>query len=221
MLGRNKLIIYRSVYYSNYFFYICPMSKAARTRQFIAEKTAPILNKKGFGATSLRDFTDATGLTKGALYGNFKDKEDIASAAFAYSVAKVKKLVGKKVERATTYQKQLEALLDFYSEYVFNPPVPGGCPLLNAAVETDDFHTSMRKVVAKELVSTIDFIDSLLQKGIAAGEFISEIKTRELAYTFFCAVEGALMFARVERSKEPMDIIVNHCKKILNDITKR
>lgn len=197
------------------------MSKAERTRQYIIEKTAPILNKKGFGGTSLSDLTDATGLTKGALYGNFKDKEEIASAAFAYSIEKVRESVRQNLAEANTFKKQLQALLDFYAEYVFNPPIPGGCPLLNVAVEADDFHISMRKVVTKELVATVDFIDNLLQKGIDAGEFNSGINTRELAYTFFCSVEGALMFARVERSKEPMDIIVGHCKKLLNEITKK
>lgn len=195
------------------------MSKAERTRQYIIEKTAPILNKKGFGATSLTDLTEATGLTKGALYGNFKDKEEIASAAFAYSIGKVRALVKENLSGAKTYKQQLQALLDFFADYVFNPPVPGGCPLLNSAIEVDDFHTSMRKVVTKELVITVDFIDKLLQKGIDAGEFHTNINTRALAYTFFCSVEGALMFARVERSKEPMDIIVAHCKKILDEIS--
>jgi hypothetical protein len=60
----------------------------------------------------------------------------------------------------------------------------------------------------------------LLEKGIKAGEFVPTIKPREMAYTFFCSVEGALMFARVERSREPMDIIVRHCNNILDQISK-
>ena len=104
-------------------------------------------------------------------------------------------------------------------QYVFDPPVEGGCPLLNAAIEADDYRLSMRKVVATELNSTIDFISSLLRKGVRMKEFRSDIKPRQLAYTFFCAIEGALMYSRVERSKEPMDIIVRHCKNILDDIS--
>ena len=58
------------------------MSKAEKTRQFIIEKTAPIFNKKGFAGTSLSDMTEATGLTKGSIYGNFADKDEVAMAAF-------------------------------------------------------------------------------------------------------------------------------------------
>lgn len=46
--------------------------KSERTRQFIIEKVAPIFNRKGYAGTSLSDLTEATGLTKGAIYGNFK-----------------------------------------------------------------------------------------------------------------------------------------------------
>ena len=196
------------------------MTKAERTRQYILEKTAPLFNSKGFEGTSLKDLTDATGLTKGSLYGNFKDKEDIAAAAFRHSIAKVKEMVRRELEGAVSYKKQLQALLDFYARYVFDPPVPGGCPLLNTAVEADDHHTSMRRVVVKELVSTVNFISMLLEKGAEVGEFRENINATELAYSFFCSIEGALMFARVERSREPMDIIVHHCKRILEQISK-
>jgi TetR/AcrR family transcriptional regulator, transcriptional repressor for nem operon len=194
--------------------------KAERTRQLIIEKTAPLFNKKGFDGTTLSDIEKVTGLTKGSLYGNFRDKDEIASEAFRYSMRKVKLLVREKVDAVITNKEKLEALLDFYAEYVFDPPVPGGCPLLNTAIEVDDTRASMRRVVVKELASTIDFISGLLEKGVKAGEFRKDINPRELAYTFFCAVEGAVIFSRVERSQEPMNIVVRHCKSILERIRK-
>lgn len=124
------------------------------------------------------------------------------------------------LSQVTTNKQRLVALLEFFAAYVKKPPVPGGCPLLNTAIEADDYRTSMRRAVVKELTSTIDFITTLLKQGVMAGEFVKNINARELAYTFFCCVEGALMFSRVERSNEPMDIIVKHCKKILDQISK-
>jgi hypothetical protein len=58
-----------------------------------------------------------------------------------------------------------------------------------------------------------------LRKGVVAGEFRKGINARELAYAFFCAIEGALMFSRVEGSREPMNIIVRHCKRTLDKIS--
>ena len=195
------------------------MTKADRTRQHIIEKTAPLFNQKGFDGTSLAELTAATGLTKGALYGNFQDKEEIALEAFQYSIDKVKDVVRQELEGAMTCKEQLLALLTFYSRYVFKPPIPGGCPLLNTAVEADDHHTSMRRVVVKELLYAVNFIRKLIQRGIEKNEFRADIDAAEIAYAIFCSVEGALMFSRVERSREPMDIIIQHCKKILDQIS--
>jgi len=193
--------------------------KAARTRQFIIEKTAPLFNMKGFEGTSLSDMERATNLTKGSIYGNFRDKEEIASEAFKYSMQKVKALVRSKVDAEPTNKEQLIALLEFYASYFFDPPIKGGCPLLNTAIEADDHRLAMRKVVVKELTSTIDFIAGLIKKGITAKEFKHDADPRALAYSFFCAVEGAVIFSRVERSREPMDIVVAHCKGVLDKIS--
>lgn len=195
------------------------LSKSEKTKQFILTKTAPLFNTKGFEGTSMADLTSTTGLTKGALYGNFYNKEDLAMEAFKYAVKKVKDLVKTRVDGETTYKKQLRAMLDFFAEYVFHPPVPGGCPLLNTAVQADDQLPGMRRIVIKELMSTVMFIYNLINKGIKAGEFRKDVNARELAYTIFCSVEGAIMFSRVERSEEPMKIIVKHCKKLLNEIS--
>jgi TetR/AcrR family transcriptional regulator, transcriptional repressor for nem operon len=196
------------------------VSKSERTRQFIIEKTAPLFNTKGYDGTSMTDLMDATGLTKGSLYGNFHDKEDISVEAFKYSMRKVREMVRTEMDGIPTYKKQLVALFDFYARYVFDPPVPGGCPLLNTAIEADDHRISMRKVVTKEIMATVDFISNLLKKGVESGEFKKGIKTNEIAYTFFCSIEGAIMFSRVEQSREPIDIIVKHCKRILDQISK-
>jgi TetR/AcrR family transcriptional repressor of nem operon len=196
------------------------MTKAEKTRQHIVEKTAPLFNRKGFDGTSLADLTEVTGLTKGALYGNFQDKEEIALEAFQFAIKKVRETVKAELMGLSSPKKQLIALLDFYASYVFDPPIAGGCPLLNTAIEADDYRVTMRRVVVKELLATINFIRDLIQEGIQQKEFHADIDPTEAAYTFFCAVEGALMFSRVERSREPMDIIVKHCKKILDQISK-
>jgi TetR/AcrR family transcriptional regulator, transcriptional repressor for nem operon len=195
------------------------MNKAARTRQYILERTAPLFNRKGFDGTSLTDLMKATGLTKGALYGNFRDKEEIAEKAFRFAIYKVRDRVAQDLSGKVTYKARLLALLDFYRSYVFASPVEGGCPLLNTAVEADDNHTSMRKIVTRELTRTVTFMSELIERGVESGEFKKGTDAGAMAYVFFCAVEGAIMFSRVERSREPMDIIINHCQRLLDQIS--
>ena len=54
--------------------------KKAQTRERLIEAAAKVFAEKGFAATSLDEVADAAGLTKGAVYSNFDNKEDLVRA---------------------------------------------------------------------------------------------------------------------------------------------
>ncbi len=195
------------------------MSKASRTRQFIIDKSAPVFNTQGYAGTSLKDLTKATGLTKGALYGNFRDKEEIAGAVFQYSMDRVRDAARVKMGKSEKCKEKLLSLLDFYAQYVFNSPIPGGCPIMNNAVEADDYHSTIRKAVVTEMRKTTTSISELLEQGIKRGEFKRDIKPGELALLFFCSIEGAIVVSRVSSSDVAMKLVVSHCKNIVEQIS--
>lgn len=196
--------------------YFCGVTKGERTRQQIIEVTAPLFNMKGFDGTSMADLCEATGLTKGALYGNFQSKDELSKAAFQYTIGRMRSVGNEDMKGKKTHKEKLIALLEFFTRYVLNPPVKGGCPLLNTAVEADDHRTGMRKVVTEELQHSITHITQLMEDGKKAGEFKLELKSREMALFFFCAIEGAIMFSRVSSSEEAMKAVVKNIKTILN-----
>ena len=200
--------------------YLCGMGKATVTRQFIIGRTAPVFNTKGYNGTTLNDLTEATGLTKGSLYGNFENKEEIAIAVFHYSMEKVREIARLKMEKVSSSKDKLLALLDFYSQYVFSSPIPGGCPLMNNAVEADDNHSFMKKAVATEIKRTIDSIASLLIRGKKEGEFKGSINEREIANLFFCSIEGAIIVSRVSSSDTAMKSVANFNRNLIKQITK-
>ncbi len=195
------------------------MTKSERTRQFIVEKTAPVFNKYGFDGASLAVLEEATGLTKGSLYGNFSGKEDIAREAFRYSMKRVREVGQSLIARNASSKGKLLRLLSFFSDYVFNPPIDGGCPLLNTAVQADDHHTFFRDVVTEEIGKTITYIAMLIDEGKQRGEFVKNARSKELATVFFSLIEGALMISRVSSSDVAMKHAVKHCKSILDTIT--
>jgi TetR/AcrR family transcriptional regulator, transcriptional repressor for nem operon len=195
------------------------VTKGERTRQQIIEVTAPLFNMKGYEGTSLSDLCEVTGLTKGALYGSFANKEELAQEAFYYAISEMRAQGIRQMEIKKTNKEKLIAFLEFFTRYVLDPPVKGGCPLLNTAVEADDHRTSMKRIVMRELERSIISITDLLDKGKKSGEFKSDIKSRELALFFFCAIEGAIMFSRVSSSEEAMKSVVKNIKSIVNEIS--
>ncbi|MFK7806913.1 MAG: TetR/AcrR family transcriptional regulator, partial [Saprospiraceae bacterium] len=119
------------------------MGNSKKTRKLIIEKAAILFNQKGFHGTAMSDIMKATGLTKGGIYGNFKKesgdkkgvKEEIAVAAFEYGVA----FVGEEIRKRTTVVEssidKLKTIVYFYKERILNPPLEGGCPIMNTAIE--------------------------------------------------------------------------------------
>ncbi len=51
--------------------------KRARTRKRLIEAAAAVIAEKGFDRASLEDIAELAGMTRGAVYGNFKNKEDL------------------------------------------------------------------------------------------------------------------------------------------------
>jgi len=174
----------------------------------------------GFDGTSLADLCRVTGLTKGALYGNFADKEELATEAFRYTISKMRSVGSRSMLSQVSYRKKLDALLAFFLQAVLNPPVHGGCPLLNTAVEADDHRPSMRKVVVNELEKSVNSMTKLLDKGKESGEFKNNFNSREMAMLFFCAIEGAIMYSRVSASKEAMEVVTRNLGRMVDSISK-
>jgi AcrR family transcriptional regulator len=51
--------------------------KRARTRKRLIEAAATVIAEKGFDRASLEDIAALAGMTRGAVYGNFKNKEEL------------------------------------------------------------------------------------------------------------------------------------------------
>jgi AcrR family transcriptional regulator len=121
------------------------MSKADLTRQFIIEKTAPLFNAKGYAGTSLNDMMDATGLSKGSIYGNFGGKDDVAAAAFDHNFGTVVELLRSRMQVRQTMIEKLLVYPETYRDFLKIPYLKGGCPLLNTSVEADDTHPVLKQ----------------------------------------------------------------------------
>src|SRR3954463_1764427 len=146
------------------------MSKAEKTRQFIVEKTAPIFNTKGYAGTSLTDMTEATGLTKGSVYGNFANKEEVALAAFEHNWKRVQATVRAEMDQRKTSREKLMALAGVYENPQSHDFPEGGCPLLNTAVEADDAHPALREKATSAFLAWKKHIIKVVEAGIAARE---------------------------------------------------
>lgn len=195
------------------------MSKAERTKEFIIEKTAPIFNMKGYSGTSMSDMTEATGLTKGAIYGNFENKDDVAIAAFKYNLKKLQDTFNAEIDKQITFKAKLMVYPRLYSNYYDLKVTKGGCPILNTASEADDTHPVLKKIVERVLLSWKDKLIKLIKEGIHAGEFKAGlIDPERTALTIIAIIEGAIMIAKATGEVKNLAIVMLSLNKIIDDL---
>ncbi len=172
-------------------------TKARQTRQFIIEKAAPVFNKKGVSGTSLSDLTRATGLTKGSIYGNFKDKDEVAVCVFQYNVDNLINSLFKEMDRETSPVAKLLALPRAYGKRYRQIIDYGGCPILNTATEVDDTHEALCRLTVAAIERLKDRIAAIAAMGIREGTLDGETDPETMANIILALIEGGSMLAKV------------------------
>lgn len=191
------------------------MTKAEQTRQFIIEQSASVFNVKGYENTSLSDIQKATKLTKGAIYGNFSDKNELAIAAYEYNSSLIINALKDWIGRASSAKEALLAYPDFYvrnGQIVFKK---GGCPLMNAAVEADDHLHFMRDIVRKSMKQFLRLIREVIEQGQEKKEFKPKADAALYAATIFSIMEGNMLLAKVMNDTKYFRLAAERIKLIV------
>jgi TetR/AcrR family transcriptional regulator, transcriptional repressor for nem operon len=187
------------------------MTKAERTKQFILETAATIYNEKGLAGTGVDDILAATQLTKGCLYSHFENKEDLTLQVADYLLQKTCDGMRKMLEGSGTVKERVFAYLDFYKAPL-RPPIPGGCPTFNMAVEADDNLPVIRQKVAQAFVKTQNFLTALLVEGIRRKEFKASLDAEAFSFKVLAATEGATVICRSINTNKPMQSLIRGLK---------
>ena len=194
------------------------MTKAEKTKNYIVEKTAPIFNMKGYAGTSLNDITAATGLTKGSIYGNFANKDEVAFAAFDYNLNSNVKKIEAAVSKSQSTKSKLLAYIEVYESVLVDGITVGGCPVLNTAIDADDTHPALREKVLRAVLSWKKGISSLVTDGINNGEITAGTDPEQVALTLIAMIEGAIMISRLTNNFDHWHSIMNSLKKYINSL---
>lgn len=197
------------------------LSKSEQTKQMILEKSAVLFNQKGFSGTSMKDIMAATGLSKGGLYGNFRTKEDIALAAFDQAVETVWEEVKKRTRVIDHSLDKLKAVVYFYKERILDPPVEGGCPIQNTAIDADDSNPLLQKKVKLTVDNWRENIVANLERGMKRGEVRMDVNAADFAISFIGTLEGGILLSRLYKELHCFDVIARQLINLIEDLRVR
>jgi AcrR family transcriptional regulator len=195
------------------------ISKSDRTKQFIIEKTASIFNTKGYAGTSLSDLTKATGLTKGSIYGNFENKDEVALAAFDYNFERVTKHMKAKIVATENSIERLLVYPKVYRDFLKIPFLQPGCPILNTSTEADDTHPQLREKVSEALAFWKKSIENQIKRGIERKEIKSSTDPSAIAFIMMSLIEGAVMQAKVTGKSSVLKVSMDFLEKLINELS--
>ncbi|MCG2617551.1 TetR/AcrR family transcriptional regulator [Terrimonas sp. NA20] len=197
------------------------VSKSENTRQLIIEKAAPFFNKKGYADTSLSDVTAATGLTKGAIYGNFENKDELALAVYDYNHSILLKGQSAAMASVSDAIEKLLAMTAFYRQEFRSVSLRGGCPVMNAAVEADDNFPALKTKVKATYRGWRKVIAQTIEEGKKQNRIIEKADADKYAAVFIALIEGGILLAKamddsslLNNSLEKIDdLIIGELKK--------
>ena len=190
------------------------MRKGEQTRQEIIRKAAPIFNQKGYDGAALSDLMRATGLEKGGIYRHFESKQKLAGDAFdhAWKIAMETRFEGTE-EIPNTVDRLKQIVRNFRDRR--SGLVPGGCPLLNTAIDSDDGNPQLRAKARQALSSWLDRLQLIAEEGRRGGEIGSNVDSEKLATLIASTLEGSFMVTRLQRNEEPLNLACHHLEEYL------
>jgi TetR/AcrR family transcriptional repressor of nem operon len=174
------------------------LTKGQTTRERIVRETAPLLNRTGFLSTPLAEILQAIGLEKGGFYHHFASKEDLAVEAFHHATDAVGARFAEAMARETSAIAQLKAMVEAYRSVKAEKFLEGGgCPILNAAVESDDTNARLRDAARQAVDRWRGVINRVLGAGIANGEIRTDIAPDAAATWIISCIEGGVMLSNL------------------------
>jgi TetR/AcrR family transcriptional regulator, transcriptional repressor for nem operon len=195
------------------------LSKAERTKQFIIEKAATVFNEKGYAGTSMSDLTMATGLTKGSIYGNFENKDDIALAAFDHNFQLVTTYIKQQMETRHSIVEKLLVYPEIYRRFWEFPFLQAGCPVANTAIEADDTHPALKTKAAFALQFWRNAVEYRLKTGIENGEIKPDTNTTEFVAVLTSVIQGSVLQAKVSGNRMYLNASMNFLERMINDLS--
>ncbi|MEH7683729.1 TetR/AcrR family transcriptional regulator, partial [Priestia megaterium] len=173
-------------------------------------------NSQGYRASSISDIMHETGLRKGGIYNHFENKEEIMLSAFSFSIDTMRHLFSEAMAGKQGCMERLLSIVSVFEGIAEKKLFPGGCPIMNAAIEADDADPLLQEKVREAMDSLLGMVRNLVQEGIKKGEVKQEVDPEFVATVFISTLEGALALSKLYKNQEYMKRAVHHLRSFLD-----
>lgn len=191
------------------------MSKGEQTREMIIRQAVGVFNRFGYFGTSISDIMRETGLQKGGIYNHFADKDELALASFDYAVSITADRLVEAFKEIRNAADRLIIFTEVFADRMDDEILPGGCPVMNTAIEADDAHPALRDRAKGAMTDMRDTLIRIVNKGIERGEIKADTNPQNAATILISMLEGALMMSKLYGDENYMTQATEHVRQYI------
>ena len=176
------------------------------TRQSILEKNYEAIHRQGFQGTRTDKVIEDLGITKGAFYHYFKNKQELGYAVVDEIIAPNYIGLWKQLEDFEAHP--IDGILDVLNQFKTRfreEEIKLGCPLNNLIQEMAPLDDGFQERLTAILSEIHSAIQQALERANANLQVATLIDEASIAYFILAAVEGSFTIGKAHQSKEVFD----------------
>ena len=189
--------------------------RGSDVRERMLDSTSTLIRQRGASATSLDDILAHSGAPRGSLYYYFPGgRTQLIEETVERAGASIEQLIASAGDHSPI--EVFDTFVRAWRDVLIASSFQAGCPVLAAAIETDDETPQLTEAAARAFTSWRSALAALLRRHGA-----SPAEARRLANLVIAAVEGAVALSRADRSAQPLDDIARTLRPLLDDAVTR
>ncbi len=186
----------------------------ARTR--LLEAARDLIRAKGFAATSVDDLCKAAGVTKGAFFHHFENKEALGVAAAAYWAETTSAFfAGAPYNRLEDPFDRLLGYVEFRKSIIDGDLAEFTCLVGTMAQEVYGSHPAIREACAASIFGHAATLEPDIAAAMAARRIEADWTPASLAAHTQAVLQGAFILAKATGARAVALESVDHLKRYL------
>lgn len=186
------------------------MPPLTRHRDAIIDAAVRLFRQKGYAATGLADIVEASGAPKGSVYHYFPGgKAEIGEAAVREAGRRVLETVRGLADSAASAGDLVKAHAALLGDWMAKSGYRDGAPMTTVLLENAPQDAAITAAGREALGAWAGELTACLTRDGASPE-----QAERFASLTLSALDGALLQARVEQSRSPLDIAAEELSRL-------
>ena len=164
--------------------------EALKTRQSLLDAAVAVFRRKGVARSSLEEIARTAGVTRGALYWHFKDKQDLFDALFQARFARMESELGDNND--LTFPKLIDVFMRLFERIDSSPNERDFLEILYIRCEENDVNQDISNLLRQHHHTYATSLHAAINNSVANGELPRDLDIKLATILLLSCLEGIM-----------------------------